>query len=844
MSETVGTGWTPYEPPGSSGGPGGNFPPPLTQLQINLLAQTALQSGADLSQSLAGSLLGSTLRTLANRNADILNVLDYDVIGDGISITKQITVASAAPTVLNVQGAAFKSCDIGKCLFVGGIGAPAAVVTGSIAPATASVIGSISGVTMIVTQVNSGQLVVGATIGGSGVGAGITITAFADGDTTGGVGTYFISSSASIAAGSTITAAYGVLTVSNVQSGSLPTNQVLTGTNVATGTRVASLGTGTGGTGTYFVNISQTVASTQISAPAIGIATTIEAVNSPTQIVMAAAAVSFVSGAFETVTYGSDDSANINTFLAVVAALPVGISGGQNVTVLFPNRIFIVKGSSLNFTNLSYVNIISNNATFYGATNGVCVIDAMGAYGCKFSDFSIIGDQALPPNVGWQIGRYLSGGRAFGLNCGRDITVTGYFSLAGFYNLGSETSEWSRISIKNSYPGAWSAVVDGCNHFGLSSQYVTFTLPANASFTFSVNIWLQCRFTTFGAGSSALWLSALGQHRFIRCYTYTQQYAFVLFSGVGIRSFDTELDFSTEGNMTDILYFADDGTHITAFSGLRIRLHAESASNSIFKCDATWTDINITGLDLFSDGIPTSGKVFDNLTPWQIIGDFTFSSSLTWTSPTGGYTGFVSQGFVRNYYGNLPQLAVGGGSFSGNPGILAVGGKSVASASIAFGTGSYAETYGKIAFANGSTLTGGDAQAARTMMRVATTSTASARLTANGASITATTIVNPRTGSAYIVTAKLIARDTVTGDAAFWTTSQFMMTCGASSSTLLLRGSPVFTAGFNTGGGSLAGAALPTITGDAINGGLNVSVAATGTNLVHWVCEITTVEVL
>ena len=55
------------------------------------------------------------------------------------------------------------------------------------------------------------------------------------------------------------------LTVSAVSIGSLAIGQTLSGTNVTPGTQILSLGTGTGGTGTYFVS-SQTVASTEIAA--------------------------------------------------------------------------------------------------------------------------------------------------------------------------------------------------------------------------------------------------------------------------------------------------------------------------------------------------------------------------------------------------------------------------------------------------------------------------------------------------------------------------------------------------------------------------------------------------
>lgn len=56
-----------------------------------------------------------------------------------------------------------------------------------------------------------------------------------------------------------------VLTVSSVHAGSIGVGTVISGTGVTAGTTVSSLGTGTGGAGTYNLSASQTVASTTIS---------------------------------------------------------------------------------------------------------------------------------------------------------------------------------------------------------------------------------------------------------------------------------------------------------------------------------------------------------------------------------------------------------------------------------------------------------------------------------------------------------------------------------------------------------------------------------------------------
>ncbi len=59
------------------------------------------------------------------------------------------------------------------------------------------------------------------------------------------------------------------LNVTSITSGILQVGSVITGTGVATGTKITALGTGTGGIGTYTVNISQLVVQTSMTADSI-----------------------------------------------------------------------------------------------------------------------------------------------------------------------------------------------------------------------------------------------------------------------------------------------------------------------------------------------------------------------------------------------------------------------------------------------------------------------------------------------------------------------------------------------------------------------------------------------
>ena len=117
-------------------------------------------------------------------------------------------------------------------------------------PSSASFVGSISGTVLTVTLMKSGTIAAGQQILGVGVAAGTIITALGTG--TGGVGTYTLNQSNTIAseqfnavtAAAKITGSISgtVLTVSAVASGILYPGQTLQGTGITAGTIITALG--------------------------------------------------------------------------------------------------------------------------------------------------------------------------------------------------------------------------------------------------------------------------------------------------------------------------------------------------------------------------------------------------------------------------------------------------------------------------------------------------------------------------------------------------------------------------------------------------------------------------
>lgn len=140
--------------------------------------------------------------------------------------------------------------------------------------------GSIAATTLTVTAMTSGTIAVGDkvyAVAGNGVAVKTVINAFGTG--TGGVGTYTVSVSQTVASTAMAaawisrlyvyvqpnTAVYSAtisgttMTVNSVASGALAVGDKVGGGNVAAGTTIVALGTGTGGAGTYTLSAASTI---------------------------------------------------------------------------------------------------------------------------------------------------------------------------------------------------------------------------------------------------------------------------------------------------------------------------------------------------------------------------------------------------------------------------------------------------------------------------------------------------------------------------------------------------------------------------------------------------------
>lgn len=174
---------------------------------------------------------------------------------------------------------------------------------------------------MTVSGITTGTLAVGQTLTGSGVTASTAIVTALTG--TGGVGTYAVSPSQTVAPSTTITANGGTLTVSAISAGSVGVGDIVVGSGVTAGNRVTAPLTGTGGNGTYLVSVGDIVGSEAMTISGGNVAVTYDSVSTAFIIV------SGTTGATSTMTYATGTLA---ASLGLTAATGAVLSQGADAT--------------------------------------------------------------------------------------------------------------------------------------------------------------------------------------------------------------------------------------------------------------------------------------------------------------------------------------------------------------------------------------------------------------------------------------------------------------------------------------------------------------------------------
>jgi hypothetical protein len=356
----------------------------------------------------------------------------------------------------------------------------------------------------------------------------------------------------------------------------------------------------------------------------------------------------------------TDDSAAINA--ALTAARTVNSIANQPAIVVFPSASRCHFVSTLNFTGLqTRGNIIRDNgAVLDCAVVGGACLDGLGTRYLKWEDVTLQAtNSASPPTIGLQVG-IISATANADVNEFDNLMITGNYSLTSFYNRSSEDTLYVHPVIWNYWPGgsAYTVIMDGYNHFAVTSLFQTVTDPVDVFTSFQSNTFLDPDFRRTGPGA-AVWAGGTAHHQYIGGYignsgtTGVTSYGFIVYGTNSMLNVDIHGE--AYPYLTDMFYFtAPTGQTSISADGLSFRDNLYEGSNSVLKMDPALTGgVSLTNAHIEVSGFLHASKVFDNPALWTVSGSYEFPAAFSsWNLPAAQFSGIGTIGQAVSYYGN------------------------------------------------------------------------------------------------------------------------------------------------------------------------------------------------
>lgn len=191
-------------------------------------------------------------------------------------------------------------------------------------------------------------------------------------------------------------------------------------------------------------------------------------------------------------------SAAMSAAWAAVKALRNSTYEFAPITLVIPPGVYLID-TSINWTgdNTTYLgwntHIKADGAVFVGSCTGKPIVDMVGVRGVHLSGLAFYGSTTSIPSCAIFIGPRLSG--TCGNNKFEHIKTKGYFSLAPYWSIGSETTQHEFCYYMNNNPSAsaYAAAFDGMNRLGATSDYASIR-AANVNLSYTNNRFVGCRF--------------------------------------------------------------------------------------------------------------------------------------------------------------------------------------------------------------------------------------------------------------------------------------------------------------------------------------------------------------
>lgn len=346
----------------------------------------------------------------------------------------------------------------------------------------------------------------------------------------------------------------------------------------------------------------------------------------------------------------TDAATAINSVLSAIRTIalvpfPAGADIGRPAKFVLGGRSCLIR-STINLTGLYGAGFTADfrGSSIVCKTNGTPCVDGTGDGQIAILGLNIDAPSDAPPNIGLALGRITNNSVGADHNVIDHPTISGFFTLAPFFNNQSETTLITGATFANMSVNAYGAIWDGSNHFNFQSAFTGQTYPADTYASFNENICEECIIRVSGSGSVPVWIGATAKHRFVNSYVASGAAVgpeIILWFGApggGKMNDLLDLDIHFEGSATSLVQFQ--GASAINQNGLAMRDYFPEQNGPIFSRGGGVSTVNIGNAHFeFGTLAGTGPSWWDDGTKFTVSG-YIYDRDNSYTAPNA-FTGML-----------------------------------------------------------------------------------------------------------------------------------------------------------------------------------------------------------
>jgi hypothetical protein len=315
----------------------------------------------------------------------------------------------------------------------------------------------------------------------------------------------------------------------------------------------------------------------------------------------------------------------------------------------FPAGRTCVIGASLDLTGLwggMQTAVEGNGATLDCRTAGAPCIDMMGSRYVALRDLTITGHAERTPSFAIQYGRTRPE-RVADLQEFTRLATLGRFTRAKLYNRAAETVRHTSIRLWGHAP--YSLVLDGINHFEVTSAFTDAAFARDTPMSFNEPLFVQADLRNSNPDGSAIWMAKVARPTFVASYIgQAGPVAVVLWTGAGtLEQIDANIHIETAAVQVAFLVAGGNGRSIL---GLRYTDFESFAQRAVFAMAPGVDRVNLMNLQLELRLRNPAARVFDRPDGFAANGQVLLRNAEAWNAPRS-FQGMLCVGMLCSFQG-------------------------------------------------------------------------------------------------------------------------------------------------------------------------------------------------